>query len=580
MPLLSLDDDSLFHVVDHSRDHSAFTILVCRRLRDITKAVFRPMPVTCSLASLMRRSATFAVYSRTKDIRRAFEDTNIRQTKCAPLSSFKDAVIRYGDEDFVSEVVPDWTEQTNALICAGRVDLLRKIMEPTREADALGARCCSGKNVHPLCCAGRETYLRDIIRYLSENETLTALPTASDAENNAKALGHINSVRAALLRASEAPGPETLGYIFDLVYKSSATEKTCTLDLMLVWHNWLRVSILRAAIKKGGGGNIDFIQQQVQRCFEEANSELGADEIAESVFLWVCASICSSGEIGYGAWHYLERVDWKARGYTLESVPERFRELQPFTTFELDHQSWYGRQFSISMFNIRDVRSMDIVTRALDMEDSWLTKAFRKACPHASSIESLCLFQIQTDGCPANVHLTYRCTNEIALRYVLHDDTSSCYVTGGLFKITADNTRRELSGSTTATYYSSLLILSIWSYGVENGTSDSKARAYKILYDNNFVLHTLVKSFALGFIGVVDELLDLVPNLTHRLSIKQRMYVVQRGCISYEPARMAKTAAKIALVSQQSAYEMCCQYATPPGKRRLPDFDYRPSEKL
>jgi hypothetical protein len=546
MRLLDLDDDCLSRVAAHSRGHAAFTTLVCKRLLRFTQQAFYPHPVTCNLGTVLQCQATYDVYKNTNEVKKWFESPGAR--------AFIDASLHHGNEDFLMHIFPDWTKRVDALLAAGRIDILEKVMgipgkpETTKSLIYRQGRELRSSLLQTLEFLGRE---------YGDCGCLFR-------EKNA---GEMNTARRYLSHACMAPSPVSLKFLFDWV-NQLAPEENSYINALLGIGSLLPENLVRVAVCNGGSGNLAYIHEQMAR----ANTNSGA---AGMLFPWICSIFVRwCQKIGYAAWEYMSRVDWKAQGFTLRKAVQYYNEHGP-SLLQRRHKPV---EIKSEMFRIRDRRSFDIVKAALESKDGWLVDAFQEACVHVPCLEYTCLFQNTEldEPAPINISIMCKCIKSIALSYLLFDDASSCFVTASMFKLSRMDNSREPSAVMKITHYSCLLISELWEEAIADGRASVLKRLHNVIIRNNFLFHTLVLAFKWKQLVTINRFLTRTPQAGISLAVRQRDYLVQHGSVYYPPARLAHTVAKLLAVSLSIARERCREATPPAGKRILPDFRYNP----
>lgn len=543
MRLLDLDDDSLSGVAKCSREHAAFTTLVCKRLLRLTQGVFHPHPITCNLGTVVQCQATYEVYKHTHEVKRRFESVGFH--------AFADACLLHGSEEFVMEEFPEWAKRTDALLSAGRVDILEKAMRvPGKPESTQSSMYVQGHELR--------SSLLNVMDFLgTEYGDCGCLLREKHA-------GSINLARRYLNNACMAPGPASLRFILDWVDR--LTPKTTRyIDTLLETGTLLTRSLVGTAISKGGPGNLAYIHERMLRSNATTGSNTNAVDV---LFPWICSVFVEGRQIGHAAWEYMSAVDWKARGCTLRSAVQRYNEV----VVPLLKQRCKPAVINRDMFKIRDQRSFDIVKAALQSKDSWLVDAFQEACEHILCLEYVCLFNSGT----IDISVVWRCVDHIALSYILFDDASSCFVTSSMFKLSCVDACTEASNVVKITHYSCLLISELWEAAIADGRPDVLKRMYKVIIRNNFLFHTLVLAFKWKQLSTIGRFLTRTPQAGISLDVGKRDYLVQQGSMYYPPERLAHTVAKLLAVSLDIAHKRCREFIPQVGKRTLPDFQYHP----
>lgn len=552
MRLLELDDDILLHVVAHAREHAAFTVLVCKRLRRLTAVAFHPMPVTCRLGTLLHSQATLEVY---------------KYARCFFFSGgrcFEDAVLLHGEESFVKHVCANSNRvlSVDLWLKAGRVDFLIR-SQFMHEADYEQALQPATNRVH-------DREFLELIRFLCADFTGEALQRNAWGQrcSSPSAAHKVHRAEIVLVQASMAPGPATLKCMFDWIHRLAAVAR-CNLAALLAFES-TGVKMLRAAIREGGPGNIAYIQEQIER----AKCAFGVSHpAADHIFLGICAYIVSNGHVnikhGYAVWEFLQSVDWKARGCTLSSAVDQYKALARPDAWAIPNPESLLVD-SVIFKAIRDERSLSIVRSALEVDGGWLVDAFNTACTDNGCVEYVCLFG--NDGSSVDIGVVCECTKRIALEFLLFDGASSCFVTKAMFKLLNMTESGELSAGMKVAHHSCTLVSELWAAATSDGTRGAQKRARRILYGNNFVFHTLIVSFKCKQIHSIDAMLERTPVVASELAAKQRNYLVWQGSRCYAPEQLSPIASKLLSVPEPVARERCCAYRAPPGYRRLPDF--------
>tara|TARA_B100001057_G_scaffold480030_1_gene552403 strand:- start:3882 stop:5525 length:1644 start_codon:yes stop_codon:yes gene_type:complete len=545
MRLLDLDDDSLSRVAEHLREHAAFTTLVCKRLLRLTQEVFHPHPVTCTLGTVVQCQATYEVYKHTHEVKRRFESVGSH--------AFTDACLLYGNEDFVMQQFPEWAKRTDALLSAGRVDILEKAMGIPGKPET------TQSSIYVECRELRSSLL-NVITFLGiECGDCGCLFREKHAVS-------MNLARRYLNLVCMAPGPASLRFILDWVDRLTP-HRNRYIDALLETGTLQARSLVGTAISKGGPGNLAYIYECMLRSNARTASNANTDDV---LFPWICSVFVDGRQTGHAAWEYMSAVDWKARGCTLRSAVQRYNEV----VIPLLNHLWWLKPVVIScdLFKIRDQRSLDIVKAALRSKDSWLLDAFQEACEHIPSLEYVCLFNSGT----INISVVWRCVEHIALSYILFDDASSGFVTSSMFKLSRMDACTEASDVVKITHYSCLLISELWEAAIADGRPDVLKRMYKVIIRNNFLFHTLVLAFKWKQLRTIGRFLTRTPQAGISLDVGKRDYLVQQSSMYYPPEALAHTVAKLLAVSLDVAHKRCCEFTPQVGKRKLPDFQYHP----